>query len=311
MKYNFKLYKPNVILSQPSEVGTNSSNINENDIYPKYIADHIKKNTNYKPGLIYINFDSDEFKDAKLITDANETIGWKWTTISYLNEHLNFNDIEYVTKHKRRDEDITKLNYENYKKDDPTYDRLSEKYKYLPDNNINQLLTDMTHSISLEEFNRKYQSVLFYEKLLDKDYYTKGLYTIGNNEVSSDDIIISDNRYFIKPYAFLSIQNVTYSELEELEAYLWIRGVPIRMKEYITSYNQNNTYNYIIEYPDYLLESYYENYKSVDYIELINAGNNIKVYKADNYNLLITDDNFINISSNKYDVTLAPLNIIQ
>ena len=106
----------------------------------------------------------------------------------------------------------------------------------------------------------------------------------------------------------MSIQNVIS---DTLQAYLWVRGIPIRMKEYITSYNANKTYNYIIEYPEYLLNDYYENYKSIDYIELINANDSIQIYKANNYELLLTDDNFINISSSYYNTTLAPLNIRQ
>ena len=92
---------------------------------------------------------------------------------------------------------------------------------------------------------------------------------------------------------------------------MWVRGVPIRMKEYVTSKNSDNTNNYIIEYPDYVLKDIYENYKCVDYIEFKGNISSAQIYRADRYETKINDDNFINIKSFTYDNALAPLNLLQ
>lgn len=291
MKYNFKLFNPK-----------NNSTLTSDNVYPSHLLDNKEE---YIPGLVYVNFDLDEFEDAKLYTDASKYIGWKWTTISYLNEHLNFNDIKYTFDNKRRDEDIRFLTISQYG-DDKSYTLIDDddRFTYLPDNNLNNLTKDITNSVTLEEFNRKYQALLFYEQLLDKSYYTKGIYALGNKEVQK---YTYNDRIFINPYSVVSIQNTT----DNLEAYLWIRGVPIRMKEYISSKNNDNTVNYIIEYPDYLLKDYKENYKSADYIELKKLSTNANIYYTDTYDILINSSNFINAPTTGYSNHLAPLNLLE
>ena len=276
MKYNFKLYKPNITADDLKEGGY----FNKDNVYPSYLLTNLKTEPEYYPGLIWINFDSDEFKDIRIEGDTETKLGWRWTTLSFLNEAEHFNDIHIEFNERSRD----------------------NTYTYLPHIPLTELEKDIERSKTLAEFDKKYQAILFYQKLIDPGYYTKGLYTIGNDEVAK---ITENGRTFIEPYSHLSVQNTS----DGLEAYLWIRGVPIRMHEYITSKNSDGTVNYIVEYPDYLLKDYYENYKSVDYIELDGLGTSAVIYMCENYDTKINSDYFINISTEKYGNKLAPLNL--
>lgn len=280
MKYNFKLYKPNITADDLTE---KTGYFNETNVYPSYLLTNLKTNSEYYPGLILINFDSDEFKNIRIESDAGEKIGWKWTTTSFLNEATHFHNIHTEFNDRNRDNDT---------------------YSYLPHITLTELEKDIEISATLEEFNKKYRAILFYQKLIDPLYYTKGLYTIGNDEITK---MVENGRTFIEPYSHISVQNTSAN----LEAYLWIRGIPIRMNEYITSKNSDGTVNYIVEYPDYLLNDYSENYKSVDYIELINLGSSAKIYMCENYQTKINSDEFINLSNENYGNKLTPLNLIQ
>lgn len=270
MKYNFKLISP-------SEVNTilqsNNSNVEPQVLY---------ENTNpaYDPGMILIKNDENK---------------WIYTTISYLNEKDNFDNIHKTRYGKERNNPADKPNY---------LPNLKIKESIKEDTIDYGLEASIERSVYTKEFSKTYKALLFYKELLDKDYYASGLYTIGNDSV---DVIVENERNFIEPYSHVSVQNAG-----DLEAYLWIRGVPIRMAEHLTSINSDGTKNYIVEYPDYLLKNYKENYLSVDYIELKNLGSDSVVYRANQYATLISNEHFIN-SQNKtgYDEVLAPLNLIK
>lgn len=202
-----------------------------------------------------------------------------FTTISYLNEKSYFTTIE-------------KNRNLNDRKENSSY------YPRLPFNELEDMLN---YSINTDEFNKKLEVINKYIELFDynnnKEYYGGNLsnmpYDANQFKAISDEV---------EKFAFAFVHNVP----DNFEAYLNIRGILVNMKKSESSKNDDGTYNYIIEYPDYLLKNYKENYDSVISVKFEN-------YKNEKYkNGAYCPYTIFNINETKtYGNNVAPLNLIQ
>lgn len=213
--------------------------------------------------------------NAKLsITPGTVYYNGVFTTISYLNEKLYFTNIE-------------KNRNLNDRRDNSSY------YPQLPFNELEDMLN---YSINTDEFNKKLDVINKYIELFDynnnKKYYGGNLSNMPYDANKFENI--SDE---VEKFAFAFVHNVP----DNFEAYLNIRGILINMKKSESSKNDDGTYNYIIEYPDYLLKNYKENYDSVISVKFENYKNG----KYFPYKIFNIDE------TKTYGNNVAPLNLIQ
>lgn len=213
--------------------------------------------------------------NAKLsITPGTVYYNGVFTTISYLNEKLYFTNIE-------------KNRNLNDRRDNSSY------YPQLPFNELEDMLN---YSINTDEFNKKLEVINKYIELFDynnnKKYYGGNLSNMPYDADKFENI--SDE---VEKFAFAFVHNVP----DNFEAYLNIRGILVNMKKSESSKNDDGTYNYIIEYPDYLLKNYKENYDSVISVKFENYKNG----KYFPYKIFNIDE------TKTYGNNVAPLNLIQ
>lgn len=213
--------------------------------------------------------------NAKLsITPGTVYYNGVFTTISYLNEKLYFTNIE-------------KNRNLNDRRDNSSY------YPQLPFNELEDMLN---YSINTDEFNKKLDVINKYIELFDynnnKKYYGGNLSNMPYDANKFENI--SDE---VEKFAFAFVHNVP----DNFEAYLNIRGILVNMKKSESSKNDDGTYNYIIEYPDYLLKNYKENYDSVISVKFENYKNG----KYFPYKIFNIDE------TKTYGNNVAPLNLIQ
>lgn len=213
--------------------------------------------------------------NAKLsITPGTIYYNGVFTTISYLNEKSYFTNIE-------------KNRNLNDRRDNSSY------YPQLPFNELEDMLN---YSINTDEFNKKLDVINKYIELFDynnnKEYYGGNLSNMPYDADKFENI--SDE---VEKFAFAFVHNVP----DNFEAYLNIRGILVNMKKSESSKNDDGTYNYIIEYPDYLLKKYKENYDSVISVKFENYKNG----KYFPYKIFNIDD------TKTYGSNVAPLNLIQ
>lgn len=235
----------------------------------------IKFKRNFKLGRNETPSETIKEGNAKLsITPGTVYYNGVFTTISYLNEESYFTNIE-----------------NNRNKNDRSVN--SSYYPRLPFNELEDMLN---YSINTDEFNKKLEVINKYIELFDynnnKEYYGGNLSNMSYDANKFENI--SDE---VEKFAFAFVHNVP----DNFEAYLNIRGILVNMKKSESCKNDDGTYNYIIEYPDYLLKNYKENYDSVISVKFEN-------YKNGKY----LPYNIFNINETKtYGSNIAPLNLIQ
>ena len=229
-----------------------------------------------------------EVEKTPAIIEYFDTIDKKYhlTTLSYLNNSNIFDEIQSKRYQKNRNYDSTK-----------------QKHNYIPDLTIHQNIENLKISDANSEYEKKYSALEFYRNLLDKTYHKKGLYNLGTTtEIEG----IKINSYIrINAFPFLFVHNAT----DLFKAYIVIRGVDIPMDVSISSKNNDGTRNYIIKYPDYLLNQYKENYLSTRWIKIYDESSSIKFYTSVNEsNQIINQPTFYNMTKTSYTTKVSSLN---
>lgn len=113
---------------------------------------------------------------------------------------------------------------------------------------------------------------------------------INNRLYSTDQLNIS---------GYIKVEDASPS----IQLDLVIRGVPVRMRKTETSYNSDETRNYIFTYPQYLINTA-ESIRSIQYIDVINRGAGAKIfYGTEHYfPVLASEGNYVNLKIfNKID----------
>jgi hypothetical protein len=143
------------------------------------------------------------------------------------------------------------------------------------------MINDAERRLSVGEVSRKVSMINFFASMYDMSY-SPSVYKAAQQT----SISIPSNG-IIGLYPAIAIRSAPAT----IMANVIIRGIPFPMKRTITSYNGDGTINGIFMYSDYILNSYAEIMKSMQYIELKNFGK-ASLYSGSSDSFAITNTNY-------------------